>query len=194
MENQAFDPNLYQNYVPQDAVQQYVNAYGGPYAPSPSAHMPTYYPGPGGLILQSGYEGYLVPQLPPAPIAPGFGDLFRSIMPYPRTLASLFIRTSTYLLGSLGVILFGGAVTTALCTLTPLCTISFAVLPFLGLRDTAKNIQETLSNGITSDRVKRAAELLVSAYDKYQAMQNEIVRADTSKESSSTQVIAGKGH
>ena len=226
LENPSYDPNLYQTFVPQDAVQQYVNSYGGPYPPDNAAdggHIvasgpentapsapgfvqsgfpvgsgfpagpsfstatgfpvgfpnvqfgSTGYPNPGGFSIQSGYEGFLVPAIhhPPTPPYGVFMDILRAIIPYPRNIISLIMRSGSYLLGTVGVVLFGGAVTTAVCTLTPLCTISFAALPLLGLRDTpiAKTINETLSKEITSDRVKRAAEFVWTALRKYQQLQ-----------------------
>ncbi|KAJ6638892.1 hypothetical protein Bhyg_11630 [Pseudolycoriella hygida] len=180
LENPAYDPNMYQNFVPQDSVQQYVNSYGGPYAPGAHAvGYPIPYGagyGPGGFALQT-----------------GFLDIFRNTLPYPRTIMSMLMRSGTYLLSSIGVILFGGAVTTAICTLTPLCTITFAALPFLGLRETltSKTIKESIANEITSDRVRRAAEFVRTALEKYNQIQEDF---DTETKNDATSTVDDKKH
>lgn len=240
MDNPSYDPNLYQNFVPQDSVQQYVTSYGGPYAPGsepgaldgfgggvggPGAAgaaggvgfpigggggvgFPGNYPmggipygpggipygpgfGPAGFSVQSGYEGFLVPSIPPPPPPPPYGggayDVLRTILP--RSVASIFMRSGSYLLQTIAVVLFGGAVTTAICTLTPLCTISFAALPLLGLRTTVKNVKDTLSKEVTTDRVARAAEFVQNALVKYQKLQLEHTPVDApTKELISTEV------
>ncbi|XP_037030738.1 uncharacterized protein LOC119070489 [Bradysia coprophila] len=190
LENPNYDSGVYPNYGPQDNVQQYVSSYGGPYAPGVNAvGYPIYGGGygPSGFGVQTGFEGYYVPSgvpipPPPPPPGPAIWDLFRNNLPYPRTMLSMLMRSGTYLLSSIGVVLFGGAVTTAICTFTPLCTISFAALPLLGLRETlnSKTIKESIASEITSDRVRRAAEFLRTALEKYNQIQE-----DTSKEAKS---------
>lgn len=230
IENPSYDPNLYQTFVPQESVQQYVNSYGGPYPPNnggggvnggielidvsaaPGGGIPIINGGggggigpiggggggpiggpyalgpygfplgagpPGGFSVQSGFEGFLVPHVPGPPpppppppysIGPGPFDLLRAIIP--QSIASIFMRSGGFLLQSIGVILFGGAVTTAICSMTPLCTISFAALPLLGLRDGAtKAVTDALSKEVTTDRVARAAAFVQNAIAKYQQLQ-----------------------
>lgn len=196
---------MYQNFIPQDNVQQYVNSYGGPYSPNGQAvGYPVGYggggygggyggvgygPGPGGFGLQTGYEGFLVPQIPPPPPPPiGLWDVLRNQLPYPRTLMSMLMRSGTYLLSSIGVLLFGGAATTAICTFTPLCTITFAALPFLGLREslTSKTIKESIASEITSERVRRAAEFVRTALEKYNQIQEDMSKESKSEGSASS--------
>lgn len=199
LENPSYDPNMYQNFVPQDAVQQYVNSYGGPYAPGGHAvGYPVPYGGgygPGGFALQTGYEGFLVPQIPPPPPpGPNVLDIFRNQLPNGRTVMSMLMRSGTYLLSSIGVVLFGGAVTTAICSLTPLCTITFAALPFLGLREslTSKTIKESIASEITSDRVRRAAEFVRTALEKYNQIQEDITKESKTDVSSISSKSGGK--
>lgn len=206
LENPSYDPQLYQNFVPQENVQQYVSSYAGhhPFGPPSghggidpySIHGPTGYSmapgpsgpyagipygpgfpgGPGAFTVQSGYEGFLVPSVIPPPPPPPFQGAFgllRNLMPMPNSLISLLMRSGGYIFNSLAVVLFGGAVTTALCTLTPLCTITFAALPLLGLRDTTTALQKALGQEITSERVARAAEFVGTALVKYQTLQAE---------------------
>lgn len=223
LENPAYDPNMYQNFVPQDNVQQYVSSYAGhPFGPASgpggidpySIHGPTGYSmapglagpyggipygpgfpgGPGAFTVQSGYEGFLVPSVLPPPPPPPFAGavgLLQNLLPLPRSLMSLIMRSGSYIFNSLAVVLLGGAVTTAFCTLTPLCTITFAALPLLGLRDTATALQKTLGQEITTDRVARAAEFVGTALVKYQTLQAEQEK-EKAKEKSIQKIAATK--
>lgn len=171
----AYDQNAYAGYVAPDAVQQYVAGGIIPY----QAGYPNY-PNHGGFSVQTGYEGYLVPSFPPAAIAPppqlvgGPIDFVRDFLPYPRTVFSAITRTSSWLIGAIGAILFGGAITTGICTFTPLCSISFA-LPFIGLRETAKKLSDVIDiDADTADRVRRAADFVQAALEKYNKLQATI--------------------
>lgn len=184
-------------------MQQYVNSYGGPYAPGQAVGYPMSYGGypvggypgggyPGTYAVQNGIDGYLIPQYPspppPGPPPPGYLEIFRNNLPYSRNVMSMLMRSGTYFLSSIGVILFGGAVTTAICSFTPLCTITFAALPFLGLRETltSKTIKESIAKEITSDRVRRAAEFVRTALEKYNQIQEDITKETKIEASSST--------
>lgn len=209
---------MYQNFVPQDSVQQYVSQYTGhPYAPNggdpyagPTGYSmaangpgpyggipfgPAFPPGgpgfppggpgfppggpgfppvgPGAFSVQSGYEGFLVPSIvaPPPPPPPLFSAL-RSILP--RSLMSLFMRSGDYIVRSLSFLFFGGIFTTAVCSMTPLCTITFPLLALLRFPTSATTLlQKTLGTEITTDRVARAAEFVGTALMKYQQLQAE---------------------
>lgn len=143
------------------------------------------YPNPGGYSVQTGYEGYLVPSfpgpvLPPGPasfLAGGPFEFLQNSLPYPRTIFSAFTRSAGYLFSALGVIIFGGALTTGICTFTPLCSISFALpfLPLLALRESAKKLTDVIDmDADTSERVRRAAEFVQAALEKYNKMQNTL--------------------
>lgn len=177
----VYDPNTAYAYASPDAIQQYVSAGLIPY----NGGIPVY-PNPGAYAVQSGYEGYLVPSYPapigpppvPAPfLVPGPGpfDFLRDAMPSSRTVFGIIGRLSRWLMGGLGAVLAGGALTTSICTFTPLCSITFA-LPFLALRDTAKKLSTAIEiNGDTVDRVRRAADFVQVALEKYNKMQEEAV-------------------
>lgn len=183
-----YDPNLAYAYASPDAIQRYVSAGLVPYS---AGGIPVY-PNPGAYAVQSGYEGYLVPSFPepaPAAVAPsnflaetevGPFELLGEFLPSSRTVLSLISRLSSWLFGGLGTVAMGGLITTGICTFTPLCSISFAALPFalpftlpfLTLRDTAK----TLGNAIeidadTAERVRRAADFVQAAMEKYNKLQ-----------------------
>lgn len=185
----VYDPNAYAGYAP-DAVQQYV---AGGMIPYQGGGYPIY-PNPGGFSVQTGYEGYLVPSYP-APIIPppvpgpyiGAGggpfDYLRDIMPYPRTIFGAITKTGGWLLGAIGVVLFGGALTTGICTFTPLCTITFAALPFLALRDTAKKFSDVIDiDADTVDRVRRAADFVQAALEKYNKLQETLEEGQPAEE------------
>lgn len=175
--------------MPQDIVQQYANSYNpgnnvalgaqsgfiaNPYG---YAGYPT---NPGAFAVQSGYEGYLVPspigQQPSTALYYPQNEEEDSAITtltnlLPRSLVPTFGRAIAMLWGLLRVTLYGGSVTTALCTFTPLCTISFA-LPFIGLRATAKKIVEAIDvDKETSENVERAADFVQTAIEKFQKVQ-----------------------
>lgn len=70
------------------------------------------------------------------------------------------------------VITLGGLITTGICSLTPLCTITFGGLPLsAGMRKSLgidSNSTDTLS---TTQRVRRAAQLFDSALQKYEELE-----------------------
>jgi len=156
LNNQAYDPGLFQSFVNQDAVQAYVSQYGNGYA---------------GQAL----EGYLIPTLKQtevAPLAPTFIGVLKSILPGPKILLVILAKLAALAASAIGIVFFGGAVTTFVCAFTPLCTITFFGLPLALLRKETKEIVEKIGTEITADRIKRAADLFKLAYDKYNQMQN----------------------
>lgn len=126
---------------------------------------------PGAFAVQSGYEGYLVPGPPQALAEPKKEVVSRNsftsfLDPISSTVSSLarsfpgsmmFGRSLSFLLGLLGVTVFGGGITTALCTFTPLCTISFA-LPFAGLRSGFKELAKSYVGPENADMLDKAIE------------------------------------
>lgn len=183
---------MYSSFVPQDSVQQYVNSYGGGAGGAGFGGVGGGYGGPGfgggvgtpyaggygaidpsGFAVQSGYEGYLVPSFPPGGynyLRP-FNGIFKSLLPHPKAFIGLIAKAGVLLFSAIGTVLVGGLVTALLCTFTSVCHISFANLPFLKLKETAKEISTTLGQEITPDRVKRAAEFVKNAIEKYSQLQ-----------------------
>lgn len=110
---------------------------------------------PGAFAVQSGYEGYIVPGPPEVAQVkaiessniPFVGAISNTLAPLtnvlPASFRSLATQAITIIGALLGFTVLGGGLTTALCTLTPFCTISFALpftLPFArsGLKIIAK--------------------------------------------------------
>lgn len=188
--------------MPQDAVQQYVNHYGGPYPPHPQAY---YGSNPdSSFAVQTGYEGYLVPSFPAiaSEIAPGFSSFakiapagygfVKSALPViGKVLFAVIVKLAIVAASALGVVATGGLITALVCTFTPVCKLTFPGLPFVKLRESAKQITSALESEITQERVKRAAEFVKIALDKYNAMQQGSGTA-ASKPQTTQEVAANK--
>lgn len=180
------------NKEPNNAVAPYAPT---PYAPAPAAGpyggiVPvSYYDyNPNAFHVQSGLNGYLVPQLPSSaveadaaqpelnqllnPLTNSIGTAIDNIIPDSSRRISLLARRSLAFIGNLlGVTLFGGGITTALCYFTPLCTISFA-LPFIGLRSRVKKVAESMHFGeVQTNQLMHATDLVESAIRKLQSLQ-----------------------
>lgn len=87
----------------------------------------------------------------------------------PQSVIQFIIAIGNFLLNSFGTLAFAGAITSVLCTITPLCTISFGTLPF-GFR------QVLIEGGEVStiQRVRRAAEVVSNALEKYEKLQKGV--------------------
>lgn len=151
LNNQAYDPTLYSSFVPQDAVQQYVSQYGTGFS---------------GQAL----EGFLIPALKQTEIAPlatpTFVKILKSFLPGPKIVLAILAKLVALAASAVGIIFFGGAITSFVCAFTPLCQITFIGSPLGAL------LRKDIVTEITADRIKRASDLLKLAYDKYQQMQN----------------------
>lgn len=212
IENPSYDPTLYHSFVPQEHVQQYLTAYSGGH-PYEDMHMPTYvlpgWPAPPGAISVHDYVVHPTAAttttttagsttaaasttVATTTAAPTVLNVVAQALP--RSLVVMLLRSAGFLLSTLGIIAFGGVITTAVCALTPLCTITF-IAPFVGLRQTAAStLQKVLGdptsaaaaaeasasaagNGDgggetgTGARIARAAQLVGSAIAKYKRMQ-----------------------
>ncbi|XP_050091343.1 uncharacterized protein LOC126574954 [Anopheles aquasalis] len=183
LENPAYDPTLYQKFLPQDAVQQYVHSYtgqpypatiygGAPFDPTATAFA---------AIPTGGFEGFLIP----APIEkeqPSLLTSLRTLLPSARSLVTFVGRLASVLIGSIGVLLFGAILTSLTCFFTPFCTLSFRNAKILtGAQDVAEDIVQTVGDQVTADRVKRAAEFLYTAIDKFQRLNNIVKEATERK-------------
>ncbi|XP_055679566.1 uncharacterized protein LOC129787801 [Lutzomyia longipalpis] len=169
--NAPYDTAISSEFIPHDAVQQYIAQHAGN-----GVYPPVYYPHgdkSGGFTVQTGYEGYLVPAIPQKQ-QPSSMDYLRTLMPsFPVTFLAIARRVIYMLFQTLGYILAGGSITAAVCAVTPFCRLTFLGLPFLRMKESAKTITDTIANEITEERVKRAAELVKIALEKYQDMQLE---------------------
>lgn len=132
-------------------------------------------------LQASGYQGYLLPEQQQEPEETEVESVeadennplnmeLTALMPSFRQVGSVLGRSLAFIFGLFGVTVFGGGITTAICTFTPLCTITFA-LPFIGLRTSVKELSEVASKSSaidSSDKVTRTVNLLQSAIKKFQ--------------------------
>nr|CAD7424805.1 unnamed protein product [Timema monikensis] len=156
------------NYI-QPQQPEPVQSYG---APPVSPQYPTYAYAEPGYNVQSGYEGYLVPVAHAANAALGAFDEGGSFGPFdgftdllhfiPGVGLKLLSKVGVWLLGFVFMVLVGGAFTVAVCTFTPICT-----LTFLGFGVT----RETVRSYITPDRLSRATTFVMEAIEKYRNLQ-----------------------
>jgi hypothetical protein len=95
----------------------------------------------------------------------------RSLLPGPKIIFAIVAKVVALVASAIGVLFFGGAITSFVCAFTPLCTITFLGHPLAKLKKETKDIVDKLGEELTADRVKRAADLFKLAIDKYQKMQ-----------------------
>ena len=120
--------------------------------------------------VQTGYEGYLVPveqeghpgHPDPAALA-GLG-LLSKLIPFPKLGLKLFPKLGVFFLGFLFLLLIGGALTTAVCALTPFCTLSF-----LGLAT-----RNSMRSYLTPDRLTQTTAFVLDAIDKYKDFSKKV--------------------
>lgn len=221
--------------MPQEHVQQYVTAYSGGH-PYDDLHLPTYVvpagpwahgpTQPGAISVHDYVLHTTAPTAAsttttttttPTPSTTSLIDkpmsvagLLASVLP--RSVAILLIRSVSFLLSTIGVVLFGGALTSALCALTPLCTLTIRGLPFIGLRQSAASGLQTMLGGTsvepaqlvaaavaaatngsadtTGTRIARAARLVGTAIAKYQEMQTQADADGVSDREAAVETIA----
>uniref|UniRef100_A0A182LUY6 Uncharacterized protein n=1 Tax=Anopheles culicifacies TaxID=139723 RepID=A0A182LUY6_9DIPT len=183
LENPAYDPSLYQKFLPQDAVQQYVHSYTGhPYPATPYYSGAPFEPGTAfAAIPTGGFEGFLIPATVEKD-SPSLLTSMRTLLPSARSLVTFVGRLVSVLVGSVGVLFFGTILTSLTCFFTPFCTLSFRNAKFLtGTQETAQEIVQTVSEQVTPERVKRAAEFLYTAIDRFQRLNNVVKEATERK-------------
>lgn len=191
--------SIYANgLITPEAFQQYLSQYGGSSAlapmaaayPSPMTATPGLYPFPGPIVVQTGYEGFLVPAstaqaetfsdvsptvvaatTPPQSAPLGVNPLivFASKL-LPSILMSTLFRIAAVVISAVGVILFGGAITNALCRLTPICDISGKAVDYLRSGG-AQDVGRMLVEEITPERVRRTTDFVRNAIHKYRQLQ-----------------------
>ncbi|KAH8306475.1 hypothetical protein KR018_012420 [Drosophila ironensis] len=174
-----------------ESFQQYLTQYGayppfvGSYPAPVGAAASGIYPYPGPIVVQTGYEGFLVPAnaavssdtttvvatATPADSSSSSNPLlaFASKL-IPSILVSTLFRIAAVVLSAVGIILFGGAITNALCRITPICDIPARAVNILrtgGPQDVGRMLAEEM----TPERVRRASEFVRNAIRKYQQLQ-----------------------
>ncbi|KAF5279675.1 hypothetical protein FQR65_LT15310 [Abscondita terminalis] len=127
------------------------------------------YPYPDAYNPNPGYDGYLIPvNSAPSTYTPqienkSLGFSARGAL---NVMLKVLAKVGLFLLGGVALLVVGGVFTTAVCSLSPICTIEFH-----GLKNLNK---ETVRSLITPERVANAANFVEKAVDKYQRMQRAI--------------------
>ncbi|XP_037730018.1 uncharacterized protein LOC119560572 [Drosophila subpulchrella] len=182
----SIDPTTVYSITP-EAFQQYVNQYGAAFAPysypTPvGGSAPGIYPYPGPIVVQTGYEGFLMPTnavgqsdsttvAAPAPQPTSSNPLLALVSNLvPTVLMSTLLRIAAVILSAVGIILFGGAITSALCRVTPICEIPARAVNILRTGG-AQDVGRMLAEEMTPERVRRATEFVRNAIQKYQQLQ-----------------------
>ncbi|XP_055591383.1 E1A-binding protein p400-like [Uranotaenia lowii] len=183
LENPAYDPTLYQQFLPQDAIQQYVQSYTGSSYSQPNRNV---YGSSG--FESSGFDGFLIPAptrqanpialVTPESHSSWFGSV-RSVIPTARTVATFFGQLISLAFGSLSAVAVATILTSLLCFFTPFCTLTFRTAKLV-TGETASEVIQAIGEQVTAERVKRAAEFVRNAIDKFQAL-NQVVREVTER-------------
>ncbi|XP_049820966.1 uncharacterized protein LOC109598620 [Aethina tumida] len=130
-------------HQPQDPAATFVPHQTYPYADTYGGYL---YP----VAYQPQNDGYMNALVPAAQ-----GAL--------QVALRVFAKVGLFLMGGLTLLVIGGLFTTAVCSLTPLCTISF-----MGLGGLDK---DSMRSFMTPDRISAAAALIQDAIGKYQRLQ-----------------------
>ncbi|XP_062556855.1 uncharacterized protein LOC134221682 [Armigeres subalbatus] len=187
LENPAYDPTMYQQFVPQDAVQKYVQAYNGHNYQNSQGFVP-YEPTAYAAIPSQPFQAYLIPAT--STEKPTLMGSFRTVMPAARTVVSFFGHILSFLFGSVGAVALGTLMTSVLCFVTPFCTLSFRSAKGLDVGlvgETTKEVISVLGEQVTADRVKRAAEFVKVAIDKFQHLNKQVREATERKAGASVE-------
>ncbi|KAK5650013.1 hypothetical protein RI129_001042 [Pyrocoelia pectoralis] len=114
------------------------------------------------------YEGYLMPNLVQYP---QYADENKSYVASSArsslaVMLKILAKVGLFLLGGVALLFVGGAFTTAVCSLTPICTITFN--GFKGINN------DKMRALVTPEHVASAAAFVENAVDKYQRLQRAI--------------------
>ncbi|XP_017102857.2 uncharacterized protein [Drosophila bipectinata] len=181
-------PEVFQQYLTQyGAYPPFVGAYPAPVG----AAAPGIYPYPGPIVVQTGYEGFLVPANAAAsdtttvvastdssssasnPLV-AFASRF-----LPSILMSSLFRIIAVVLSTIGIILFGSSIASALCRVTPICDIPAQAVNILRSGG-AQDVGRMLAEEITPERVRRASVFVQNAIKKYQQLQELVDTSEVS--------------
>lgn len=187
---------MYAGFLTPETIQQYINQFGAAYPgyatyPAPfgyatASHPPPpppiagpIYPGP--YVVQTGYEGYLVPGTEPnsnpssALLSPFtyLANLFSMLM-----MSALF-RVVIAVIGTIGMIFFRGALSRLVCNLTPLCEVTNTAVEYLKSEGNAEHAGRIIDEGMTPERVRRATAFVHNALRKYQELQKLMGNEET---------------
>lgn len=169
--------------VTYNAQNENLQTVSGPY-------LQQYAPGPEGFNIQSGFEGYLVPSATGThTILPlreslealsgglsGSAGIFKIIKPFTKIGLKIIPKIGALILGVVALFIIGGIFTTAICSFTPICHISFLGWGFS---------RESMRSYLTQDRISATAAFVLDAIKKYKELYdtsaNEIINESEKK-------------
>lgn len=189
-------------YTAQPNSQFYVPPQENTQTTAPQSNPQTYASPSNGktpyIPVQADFEGVLVPiqtLMPPTPqpyaqtqqtnvnkdsrldnkITPARSDsdlaiLLQALLP-PKVL-QIFYTWINYILSSVSMMAVAAVITSAICSLTPICTLTFGAMPISFQR----KFTATMGNGsgTTMQRVRRAADMVSNAIEKYEKLQKKM--------------------
>lgn len=182
------DPTLYAGYLTPEAFQQYLAQFAGAFGPYgyPGYGAAPVYPAP--FAVQTGYDGYLVPSTSTSISASGSvsntsGGILNALSNLiPALMESTIFRVIATAIAAIIMMIFGGAISRAFCSLTPLCDLlSFKNVEYFKGKD-AGDVGRMLAEGITPERVRRTSDFVRNAIRKYTEMQNLLAEVNDGNE------------
>ncbi|XP_054725174.1 uncharacterized protein LOC129235385 [Anastrepha obliqua] len=195
--NGSIDPSVFANYFTPEAIRHYINQFGATYPGYPAYPAPIGYvaapqpppPGvgpiyPGPYVVQTGYEGYLVPattaisEAASNPHNNNSNALLRPLT-YLINLFSMMMMSSLFrvvatIIGAIGVFFFSGTLSRFVCAFTPMCEITNSAVEYLRNDTNVTRVARMIAEGMTPEGVQRAAEHVQTAIRKYEELQKLI--------------------
>lgn len=178
---------MYAKFIPQDAVQQYVSSYGGPFYPQNIEHdvslvQPPWFPPPAPYMApypivpqapypdESFHGGPIYPfaVLPPPPPPPAFRtgspfQIIKDLCPLSRLITIYYDYGSEILITACSVLLLTSAFTSIVCNFTSVCQLPFFPLFRIATKKLEKNdeidaVENTLNQAIAKYEPKETVE------------------------------------
>lgn len=95
----------------------------------------------------------------------------------PPSVVQLIVTWSTFIFNSFSMLVFAGLITSAICTIFPICSSTFGALPMSFQKQFRFPRHLANANGAqvsTSQRIRRAMQMFNAALDKYEQMQKNV--------------------
>lgn len=120
------------------------------------------------------FESIIIPATalePKADPINSMDTIFGPLAPVIATLISVVAKIGGTLLSIAGVVIFGGIITSVFCSFTPFCRVSFLETPVNQLKNNTVETLENIGTQVTTDRIRRAAEFVTAAIEKFEHLQ-----------------------
>lgn len=90
----------------------------------------------------------------------------------PPKLLQMFYSWVNFILSSVSMMAVAAVITSAICSLTPICTLTFGAMPISFQRKFTAAMNN--GSGTTMQRVRRAADMVSNAIEKYEKLQKKM--------------------